>query len=166
MKLLTPQIDEPARVPKTAEERANEQVIRELYTSADAATKDTPKYVSLFAPDGYFYDVAGGTKYYGAELALTVDVYVAAFPDMHRKLYQMYFMDDVVVVELTLNGTNNGDLVTPGGTLSATHKQMHTPCCDVFHLKDGKVKSFHCNVAVSIVWEQLVVFRVSSAFRK
>lgn len=164
--LLTPRINEPAHLPRTAEERANETIIRQLYASADAATKDTPKYVSLFTDDGYFYDVAGGKKYYGKDLGLTVDTYVAAFPDMHRELYQMYFMDDVVVVELSLNGTNNGDLVTSDGHVPATHKEMHTPCCDVFHLKDGKVKSFHCNVAVPIMWEQLGVFDVSTILKK
>ena len=39
-----------------------------------------------------------------------MDNYVAAFPDMHRELYSMYFNDDVVVVELALNGTHKGDL--------------------------------------------------------
>lgn len=43
---------------------------------------------------------------------------------------------------------------------------MHTPCCDVFHLKDGKVMSFHCYVAVPILLEQLGVFlNLQAAFR-
>jgi ketosteroid isomerase-like protein len=165
MQWLNPKIDEPVRVPKTAEERANKQIIQQLYMSAEGASKDTPKFVSLFAQNGYFYDVSGGKKYYGEDLGFVVDVYAAAFPDMHRELHQMYFMDDVVVVELTLNGTNNGDLVTPDGTVPATRKEMHTPCCDVFHLKGGKVTSFHCYVAVPIMWDQLGVFNISSAVK-
>jgi steroid delta-isomerase-like uncharacterized protein len=167
MQVLTPKIDEPAPIPKTAEERANEQIIRQLYALAEAASKDTPKYVSLFAEGGYFYDVPGGKKYYGKDVGLVVDVFVAAFPDMHRELYQMYFMDDVVVVELTLNGTHKGDLVMPAGTLPATHKEMHAPCCDVFHLKDGKVTSFHCYWAESIMLDQLGVFmNMNAALKK
>ena len=44
---------------------------------------------------------------------------------------------------------------------------IHAPCCDVFHLKDGKVVSFHCYVAVSILLGQLGVFNnLSAAIRK
>jgi len=45
---------------RTSEETRNEQVIRTLYSLAEAKSKDTPKFVSLFANDGYFYDVAVG----------------------------------------------------------------------------------------------------------
>ena len=46
--------------PKTAEEQRNAAVIRELYGSAEAAAKDTPKFVSFFGEGGYFYDVGAG----------------------------------------------------------------------------------------------------------
>jgi SnoaL-like domain len=161
--LLNPNINEPARIPKTAQEKTNEQAIRQLYSYAEAAHKDTARFVSSFTPDGYFYDVAAGKKYYGNDIGVTVDIYATAFPDMHRELYQMYFMDDVVVVELTLNGTHNGDLVIPAGTIPATHKEMHAPCGDVFHLVNGKVSRFHCYVAVPILLEQLGIFSNLSA---
>jgi hypothetical protein len=153
--------------PKTAEEKRNAAVIRELYASAEAAAKDTPKFVSMFAEGGYFYDVGAGKKYYGKDIGYTVDVYATAFPDMHRELYSMYFTDDVVVVELSLNGTHKGNLPIPAGTIPPTNKEMHAPCCDVFHLKDGKVVSFHCYVAVPILLEQLGVFmNLSAAIKK
>lgn len=69
---------------KTTEQDRNEELIHRLYYLAEAATKDTPQFVSMFADGGYFYDVSGGKKYYGADIGLTVDVYAAAFPDMHR----------------------------------------------------------------------------------
>jgi predicted ester cyclase len=157
--LLNPNINEPARTPKSAEEKRNADLIRALYASAEAAHKDTRKFVSYFTDSGYFYDVSAGKKYYGADIGVTVDIYATAFPDMHREVYQMYFVDDVVVCELTLNGTHNGDLVIPVGTIPPTHIEMHAPCCDVFHVVDGKVASFHCYVAVPILLEQLGVFK-------
>jgi ketosteroid isomerase-like protein len=148
-------------------EASNERTIRTLYSLADAKTKDTPKFVSMFADGGYFYDVAAGKKYYGNDIGYTVDVYASAFPDMHRELYQMYFVDDVVVVELSLNGTHKGDLPLPAGTIAPTGKEMHTPCCDVFHVEDGKVASFDCYVAVPIMLEQLGVFlNLQAAFKR
>jgi predicted ester cyclase len=153
--------------PKTAEEQNNAIVIRELYASAEGAAKDTAKFVSFFAEGGYFYDVAAGKKYYGNEIGLTVDIYATAFPDMHRELYNLYVTGDVVVVELSLNGTHKGNLAIPAGVIPPTQREIHPPCCDVFHLKDGKVVSFHCYVAVPILLEQLGVFtNLSAAIKK
>src|ERR1700743_3559233 len=109
---------------KPTDQDRNEALIRRLYYLADAATKDTPRFVSQFADGGYFYDVSAGKKYYGADIGYTVDVYAAAFPDMHRELYDVYSRDDLVVVELSLNGTHNGDLVLPKGTIAATGKTI------------------------------------------
>jgi hypothetical protein len=53
------------------------------------------------------------------------------------------------------------------GVLPPTNTAMHAPCCDVFHLKDGKVVSFHCYVAVPILLGQLGVFKnLSAAIRR
>ncbi|HET6977363.1 MAG TPA: ester cyclase [Pyrinomonadaceae bacterium] len=147
----------------TKEEQENAVIIRELYALAEESSKDTPKFISLFGEGGYFYDVAAGKKYYGEDIGLTVDVYALAFPDMHRELYSMYCNDDVVVVELSLNGTHKGPLTVAGGFIPPTNKEIHAPCCDVFHLKDGKVQSFHCYVAVPILLSQLGVFENLSA---
>lgn len=139
---------------KTGQDR-NEELIRRLYYLAEATSKDTQQFVSLFANGGYFYDVSAGKKYYGADIGLPVDIYAAAFPDMHRELDSFYFDDNVVIVELSLNGTHKGDLVNPAGTIHATGKQIHAPCCDVFRIENGKVTSFHCYLAVTIILAQL-----------
>src|SRR6266853_1085971 len=83
---------------RTSEETRNEQVIRTLYSLAEAKSKDTPKFVSLFTNDGYFYDVAAGKKYYGRDIGVTFDVYATAFPDMHRELYDLHTIGDLVLV--------------------------------------------------------------------
>lgn len=143
---------------KTPEEVRNEQVVRSLYALAEGNAKDTSKFVSIFTDDGYFYDVAADKKYFGPDIGVTVDVYAAAFPDMHREIYALRSFGDHVLVELSLNGTHKGDLVIPAGTIPLTGKVMRAPCCDVFRLKDGRVFSFHCYVAVPILLEQLGVF--------
>ena len=141
----------------------NEKVIRELYQNAEV--KDIKAFVSLFATDGYFWDVSAGVKYYGNDIGNTVEIYAKAFPDMHRELLEFYVKDDenVVVVELTLNGTHKGPLALPAGNIPATNKVMSTPCCDVFHLENGKVKKFHCYTAATILLGQLGVLENLSA---
>ena len=133
----------------------NEATIRALYQAAEV--RDVEQFKSLFTEDGYFYDVSAGVKYRGEELGRTIDIYGTAFPDMHRELYDLYVTGDVVVVELSLNGTHQGPLALPTGTILATGKEMHAPCCDVFHLKDGKVTSFHCYTAATVIFAQLGV---------
>jgi ketosteroid isomerase-like protein len=141
----------------------NEKVIRELYESAEV--KDSARFVSLFADGGYFWDVSAGAKYFGNDIGRTVDIYAEAFPDMHRQLDKLDVFGDMVVVELSLNGTHRGNLALPAGTIPPTGKEMHTPCCDVFHLKDGKVVSFHCYTAATILFAQLgVLGNLGAAF--
>ena len=42
------------------------KMIREVYRTAEV--KDTKAFVSLFADDGYFWDVSAGIKYYGKDI--------------------------------------------------------------------------------------------------
>jgi ketosteroid isomerase-like protein len=133
----------------------NESIIRNLYAVAER--QDAAAFVALFTDGGYFYDVSAGQKYYGQDIGKTVDIYATAFPDMHRALDKLVVSDDTVVVELSLNGTHEGPLVLPMGTLSATGQEIHAPCCDVFVVKDGKVASFHCYTAATVLFGQLGV---------
>ena len=63
---------------------------------------------------------------------------------MHREIYNLcgYASGDVVIVELSLNGTHRGPLELPVGTIPPTGKEIHAPCCDVFHLVNGKSDIF------------------------
>jgi ketosteroid isomerase-like protein len=134
----------------------NEQLIRDAYLVAEEL--DIPKWVSLFTEDGTFVDVSAGRTYVGPnELGIVVEIYSKAFPDMHRELYDVYVSGDVVVVELSLNGKHDGPLELPSGTIPPTGKIMKTPCCDVFHLEDGKIKSFHCYTAATVLLAQIGV---------
>ena len=89
---------------------SNEEIIRNLYAVAEEEPK---RFRSLFTENGYWWDVPAGVKYQGDEVARAADIYSAAFPDMHRELNDLYFDGDVVVVQLSLNGTHRGDLPTP-----------------------------------------------------
>ena len=125
--------------------RTNEAIIRELYRVAEAKSLDPDKFVSLFADDGYFLDMSSGQRWVGHAVREPVVGLISAYPDMHRELLRVYSTsDDVVVVELKLQGTHRGDLPRPDGVLRATGKTFDAPCCDVWQLRDGKVKSFHC----------------------
>ena len=86
-----------------------------------------------------------------------VDVFATAFPDMHRDIHHVYETSDRVIVELSLNGTHRGPLVLPAGTLQPTGTEMHTPCCDVFYMSDGKIQRFNWHAGGTIMFAQLGV---------
>jgi steroid delta-isomerase-like uncharacterized protein len=139
----------------------NEQLIRKLYQVAE--DQNIEAFVDLFTEDGVFFDASAGKEYRGADIGRTVAVYAKAFPDMHRELYKFYESGDDVLVELSLNGTHNGPLTLPFGTIPATGKKMSTPCGDFFHIENGKVKIFHCYPSGTVLLEQLGVLENLSA---
>jgi hypothetical protein len=83
--------------------------------------------------------------------------YAAGFSNMHRELYRIYQDGNIVCLQLALQGTHDGPLQFPFGTVAPTGKQMDAPCCDVFELVDGKIKRFDCYPEGSIIFAQLGV---------
>jgi ketosteroid isomerase-like protein len=139
----------------------NENAIRTAYQIAEE--KDIAGFVAAFAEDGTFTDQSIGVTYRGAEIGATVVNYGTAFPDMHRELYTFYSVDNIVVVQLAFQGTHNGPLKLPSGTIAPTGKRMNAPCCDVFELVDGKIKRFDCYPSGTVILTQLGVLDDLSA---
>ena len=119
-----------------------EEFIRKLYETAE--THGGKEFASNFSEDGFMWDPNDGTKYYGADIAASIDGMRAAFPDLHRELYSMWSSGEVVFVEISINGTHEGDLKTPTGLIRKTGNVMKTPCIDVFKVRNNKVIEFHC----------------------
>jgi hypothetical protein len=66
---------------------------------------------------------------------------------MHRELYELYVSsNDVVAVQLALQGTHEGPLELPMGTIPATGNRMDVPCGDVFQL--SAVRGFSASIAI------------------
>lgn len=133
----------------------NVAAVKRAYEIAER--KDLEGWIEAFTPDGVFTDYSVGVSYRGRELADTVRNYGTAFSDMHRELYRIYADGDVVIVQLALQGTHDGPLQLPFGTLPPTGKTMDAPCCDVFEMDNGKIKRFDCYPEGSIVFAQLGV---------
>jgi ketosteroid isomerase-like protein len=132
----------------------NEQIVRKAYQIAE--DYDVPGWIACFTDDGTFTDESVGITYRGPdEWAIPVEVYKAAFPDMHRELYNVYATGNIVVVQLALQGTHHGPLKLPQGTIPPTGNRMDAPCCDVFELSDGKIKRFDCYPSGTVILGQL-----------
>ncbi|MGE8101304.1 ester cyclase [Pseudomonas fluorescens] len=75
--------------------------------------------------------------------------------EIDTTLFNIYVAENVVVVELAIRGTHKGELTLASGTVAPTGKTIDVPCCDVFHLERGKVISFNCYNAASVMQQQL-----------
>jgi predicted ester cyclase len=141
----------------------NENAVRNLYHLAEI--RDIDGFVGAFTEDGTFTDKSINVTYRGRGIGDTVVNYAKAFPDMHREVYDVYSVDNIVVVQLALQGTHKGPLKMPGGMIPPTGKRMDGPCCDVFEMVDGKVRRFDCYPSGTVILTQLgVLDHLSAAF--
>lgn len=139
----------------------NERIIRKLYQVAEE--KNFTAFAAMFGDSGRFVDMSSGNTFVGQETGVPVAMYSAAFPDMQRKLGRFIESGNMIVVELTLNGTHQGELILPNGKLAATHQKIEVPCCDVFVIEDGQIASFHCYNLASVLLAQIGVLGNLSA---
>lgn len=116
--------------------------IKQLYEIAE--TKGGQAFADHFSDDGFMWDPNDGTKYYGADIAASIDDGLIAFPDTHREILSMWTSGEHVFVEISINGTHLGDMKTPEGVIPKTGKVIEVPCMDVFRVNNGKVVEFHC----------------------
>jgi uncharacterized protein len=133
----------------------NEEIIRKLYAAAEEQGKGIEKFVSFFSEEGYMRDIPSGTVFRGKAIGDSIAAFASAFPDLHRELFSIYVVENVVVVELAIRGTHKGELALGSKTIASTGMAIDVPCCDVFHLESGKVISFNCYNAVSVMQQQL-----------
>ncbi len=138
----------------------NEQMVRRAYEAAERV--DLKAFTDCFTPDGTFTDMSINVTYRGADgplgIPATVANYAKAFPDMHREIFKLWTLDDMVFVELALQGTHKGPLKMAEGFIAATGKRMDAPCSDLFKFVNGKISTFHCYPMGTIVLSQLGVF--------
>jgi predicted ester cyclase len=65
--------------------------------------------------------------------------WVAGFSDARGTVTSAMRDGDRLCAEITWEGTHDGDLVTPGGTLPASGNRMRTSACELFTVRDGQV---------------------------
>ncbi len=138
----------------------NQTLVRTAYKLAEV--KDIPGWVNAFTEDGTITDMSTGVTYRGETLGDLIEIYSSGFSDMHRELHRFYVSTDVVVVQLALQGTHDGPLVLPTGTIRPTGRRMDAPCCDVFELVDGKITRFDCYPSGTVIMAQLGVLGEAS----
>jgi hypothetical protein len=66
----------------------NKEIVKNVYKLAEV--KDIQGFVNAFTPDGTFTDESIQVVYRGQDIARTVEIYAAAFPDIPRALSNIF----------------------------------------------------------------------------
>ncbi|GAA1928713.1 ester cyclase [Streptantibioticus ferralitis] len=135
-----------------------EEIVRAAYHAAEGSVLDVQGFIDLFAEDGVFNNIVAGDTYRGEHLGDLVVFMGQLAPDIHRELHRFHVVNDnLVVVELSIQGTATGPFPTPAGVIEPTGAKLDIPTADFWYLEDGKIKEFNCYVGVSVMLAQLGV---------
>src|SRR5258708_15021487 len=115
----------------------NEAIVRNAYHTAEGNVLDIPGWIGSFTEDGVFNNVSGEASYRGEHLKDVVITFAKMFPDVHRELYRVNVMGDVVAIELAIQGTFRGPLETPPRVIPPTGAKGAIPCADLLPMRHG-----------------------------
>ncbi|WP_327406224.1 nuclear transport factor 2 family protein [Streptomyces sp. NBC_01288] len=142
----------------TKHEKANLAVVLRDYYVAEGSHIDVPTFVSSFTKDGVFNDMVAGQAYRGKALGSVLPYMKGLFSDVHRDLKRITVNGDTVSIELSIQGTFDGQLPAPtGGFVKGNGHKVDAPTADFWYLKNGKVTTFNCFVGYSKMYSDMGV---------
>ena len=104
-------------------------------------THDSKAFAETSADNVTWDDLASPAPMNGKkEMVKYFDMVTKAIPDMKMSC-QTWAVDDFIIEECAMTGTNKGPMVAPGMKLPATNKPLNLHSVDVIQLKDGKAVS-------------------------
>jgi SnoaL-like protein len=137
----------------------NEEIVRAAYHAAEGSVMDLKAWRGSFAEDGVFNMIPTGDSYTGERLDDVVTFVQGAFPDVHRELLRVNELgNDVVAIELLIQGTFTGTWPTPAGPLQGHGEKTSVPTADIIYLRDGKIQTFNCYPSINIRLAQMGVY--------
>ncbi|MFD4558449.1 nuclear transport factor 2 family protein [Streptomyces sp. NPDC058469] len=152
----------------TKHEKANLAVVLRDYYVAEGSHIDVPTFVNSFTKDGVFNDMVAGQAYRGKALGNVLPYMKGLFSDVHRDLKRITVNGDTISIELSIQGTFDGQLQAPtGGFVKGNGHKVDAPTADFWYLENGKVTAFNCFVGYSKMYSDMGVnFDWASAVNK
>ncbi|WP_405946021.1 nuclear transport factor 2 family protein [Streptomyces prunicolor] len=142
----------------TKHEKANLAIVLRDYYVAEGSHIDVPTFVNSFTKDGVFNDMVAGQAYRGEALGSVLPYMKSLFSNVHRDLKRITVNGDTVSIELSIQGTFDGQLQAPtGGVVKGNGHKVDAPTADFWYLKNGKVTTFNCFVGYSKMYSDMGV---------
>lgn len=106
---------------------------------------DADEFANLHAPNVRAYDPQYPEPLQGrAAIREDIAAFFAAFPDIRAEVESVLSRGDTIAAEVTIRGTHEGPLITPGGEVPATHRRFEMPGAR-FERVDGSGLITQCN---------------------
>jgi hypothetical protein len=147
---------------------SNEEIVRAAYRAAEGNVRDVKGWRDSFTEDGVFNMMSTGDSYRGEKLDDVVTFMWGVFPDVHRELLRVHDLgQNLVVVQLLIQGTFQGPYPTPVGPLAPNGAKTSVPTADFFYLRDGKIQTFDCYPMLNVRLAQIgISFDFASAVQQ
>jgi steroid delta-isomerase-like uncharacterized protein len=99
----------------------------------------------LSTPDVVYYEAATGTRTKDVDSFVQASkAWRSAFPDAKGTVTSSLASGDTAVLEITWEGTQKGDLMTPSGDrIPATGKKVSIPAVQIVQTSGGKIAETH-----------------------
>ncbi|MEV0910879.1 nuclear transport factor 2 family protein [Streptomyces hokutonensis] len=142
----------------TKHEKTNLAIVLRDYYVAEGSHIDVPTFVNSFAKDGVFNDMVPGVAYRGKALGSVLPYMKSLFSNVHRDLKRITVNGDTISIELSIQGTFDGQLQAPTGDfVKGKGQKVDAPTADFWYLKNGKVEKFDCFVGYSKMYSDMGV---------
>jgi steroid delta-isomerase-like uncharacterized protein len=127
-------------------------------------TADWTRFRARLAPDVAYEETGTGRRTEGADAYVALcQGWKAAFPDAAGALHRAVSSGDTVVQEVTWEGTQRGDLPTPGGTIPASGKQIAVAGTLWLTLRDGRATAISHHLDLLTMLQQLGAIPAAAA---
>lgn len=118
----------------------NESLVRSLYQAWN--DRDFDRQADAMASDGTIEFVGSGQVFTGPDGARQYGQnWASGFPDGKVTIDNFIAAGDQVVVEFSGRGTHTGTLETAMGPIPPTGRSVTLQMCDIYDIKDDKVRS-------------------------
>lgn len=102
--------------------------------------RDWDRFREVLAPDAVYDEVGSGRKLTGRDEILgLIRGWTEAFPDVKGSIQTTLVSDDRVVCEIAYEGTHDGELAAPTGSIGPTGNRIHTRNVQIFRIADGHI---------------------------
>ena len=129
----------PGRRRGTVAEQEAIRLAREGIEAFSAGDWDRQR--ALSAPDAVYFEPATGRRVDGIDEFIRVgQAWKAAFPDARGTVTNALASGDTAVLEIAWEGSQTGDLETPGGKIPATGRRVAFPAVQVVEVAGGKIR--------------------------
>lgn len=102
--------------------------------------RDWDRFGELLAPDAVYDEVGTGRKVTGRDdIVAVVRSWPRAFSDLKGTIDHTLASGDRAVCEVTFEGSHDGELQTPLGTVTPSGNSVTTRCAQTFRVNDGRI---------------------------